>query len=282
MRIVKGIITLVLLFLMTILMIASIGTCFISNTILNKKYMMVALERNDYYTKIETDLKNEFENYQYQSGLPEEVFYNLYTKDMIKKDVDSILDFLYHGSEIQNCSEEVQNRVIANINQYLEENKIILNQTQQENKEKFEDLIVNAYENEVNLSSQLVREREKIKTKVEKTFQYVKIGVMGALVIVLLVLIGMYKSTFSIFMNLLSISFLASGILGKLGLWLLHQNVDIEHIVIITQTFSDFIKYIIYDILSKISIFSNVSIITGLVLIIVSSYFKIRKRKTIL
>lgn len=126
MKILKSIFNILIAFFLSLLIILNFAIIVSENTILSKEYMMSKLEENCYYEKIETDLKNEFESYKYQSGLPEEVFDDIYSHDMVKSDIDSIIDNIYDGTEVNNNSDMVSQKITQNINEYLNENNIAL------------------------------------------------------------------------------------------------------------------------------------------------------------
>lgn len=126
MDILKKILNIVMAFILTLLLVANFMIILISNTILSKDYMESKIEENGYPQKIETDLKNGFESYKYQSGLPDEIFENLYTMDMIQDDIFSIISNIYYGTEIKNSSDKVKENISHNINQYLSQNDINL------------------------------------------------------------------------------------------------------------------------------------------------------------
>lgn len=276
MKIIKGILNVLLSFLITVLIMANFVVNIFSNTILKKEYMLSQLEKNDIYGKIEVDLKNGFENYQYQSGLPEEVFEDLYTIDMLTKDVNSMINNIYGGTEVTISSEKVRDKIVENINTYLEENNIVLNQIEQENIDKFQDLIVKVYEEKVNVVSDKINPIVNIKEKVEKIVKLAKVSLMIILVTILIFTILINRKTLEICIRTISVSLLASGILLNLVTCVIYKNIDINNILLLTQTISDLIKNILYDILSRFNYFGIGFVIIGVAGIIISNYHKIK------
>ena len=107
MKIVKGVLNIIIAFFLTIVILANFALVLVSNTILKKDYMLSLIEENGYYEKVATDLQNGFEEYKYQSGLPDEVFQNLYSENDVRKDINSIVNNVYDGAEVTNSSENV-------------------------------------------------------------------------------------------------------------------------------------------------------------------------------
>lgn len=279
MKIVKGILNVIMAFLITLLVLANFVVNVFNDTILSKEYMISQLEEKDYSQKIETDLKNEFQNYQYQSGLPEEVFDDLYTTDMIKQDVYSIVNSIYVGADIINHSEQIRNKIRENINAYLEQNNIVLPEEAKENVVQFEDLMVEVYEEKINMSSQMINKIAKIETEAEMMIKIAKIGLIVVLIAVLLFTVLLNMKTVASLINTLAVSLLASGILLKLVPWIIYRNIDINHILIVTQTLSDFMKDIAQGILSKFDFYGIVLIGIGMIGIMMNHYNRIKSEE---
>lgn len=276
MKIVKGILNVVMAFLITLLILANFVVNVFNHTILNKEYMISQLEEKDYKQKIETDLKNEFENYQYQSGLPEEVFDDLYTTDMITQDLYSMVDSIYDGTQITNHAEEIRSKIRENINAYLAQNDITLPEEGKENVAQFEDLMVEVYEEKINMSSQMIKKIAKVETEAETIVKVVKIGLIVGLIALLLFTVLLNRKTVASLLNTLLISVLASGILLKLVPWVMESNIDINHILILNQTLSDFIKDIATGILEKFDFYGFVLIAIGMIGIVGNHYNRVK------
>lgn len=276
MKILKEMFNFLLAFIITILIIVNFVVNMFSNTILEKKYIINQFEKNDIYGKIEVDLKNGFENYQYQSGLPEEVFEDLYTKDMIITDVNSMINNLYEGTKVINSSEKVKDKIVGNINTYLKDNNIVLNKIEQENIDKFQDLIVNVYEDKVNVLNNKIEQIINIKEKIEKVVKFANVSLMISLVFILILTILINIKTIKLCVRTISISLLASGILLNLVPYVIYKNIDINNILLLSQTISDIIKNILYDILSRFNYFGIGFVIIGVAGIIISNYHKIK------
>lgn len=280
MKVIKGVINTVIAFFLTIAILANFLVILCSKTIMNKDYMLGLLEKNGYYEKIGTNLKNSFTEYQYQSGLPEDVFENVYLQEELKKDIDSIINYLYNGEEFSNHSENVKNRVDENIAQFLEKNSIVLTEEQQQNVDNFEAIMKDVYEQEVYSVFTYAQNINDIVVKIEKIIYIVRIVLAGVLIGILLIFLILNVTTLSFFTNGIGCSLLASGILLQLTNWVINKNLDIAHILLFTQSFSDFIKFVLYEILSKIAFFGILFIVLGILGIVMSAYSRSKfKRK---
>ncbi len=274
MKVLKKGIDIVIAFLVTLLIIATFSVVMLSHTILQKDYMFSMLEQIDYYQKVGTNVKNGFENYQYQSGLSENIFENLYAEDDLKADINSVINYLYDGGEIQNSSDEVRIRIKENIQQHLSESNRTLKEEEQKNIENFENLIVQVYENEIGSMASYIQQIPNILTQINGVLKAFRIGLIVALVFLVLIDLLLHIKSWNEFMNCIGIAMLASGVLLFLFQMTIYKHVDINNILLLNQSFSDFIKYIISDVLDQYKMYGIAFAGIGMVVIMGSNFWK--------
>ena len=272
MKVVKKIVQIIMAFFLSILILANFLMVLVSQTVLQKDYVLAKVEEVGYEEKIQTDLKNGFENYQYQSGLPASVFENLYTRSSLQADIDSVVNAIYENEEVQVNSEEVRMKLEANIQQYLSENQIVLKEAELQNIKDFENIIVNVYENRVNSIADYVDTIQKVLQKAKEIAKIVQIGLLIALAVFLLIGLVAQIRSLSEFVNQLAIALLSSGVILILLQKVLHQEIDIQHILLLNQSFSDFVKYVLFDVINEIHFYGMVFAIVGFCGIIWSRY----------
>ncbi len=276
MKIVKGIINSILAFLLCVSFVAGFIVVLLSNTVLNEKYIVEQLAKNQFYEKVEIDLKNGFEEYQYQSGFPETVFENLCSREMIEKDVNRVIESWYQGTETVNHSADVELQIQANIEQYLKENNMDVTEKQQKNIQDFEKMMVQVYENKVGIVSNYNKQITKAIEKGKEVIAVAKKVLIGTFVAILILTLLINVKDFLAFVSTIGTSLLASGILLELIQFVIEKNIDINHILVFTQALSDFIKEMIYDVLNKFSWSGILLIIVGIMSIVVSNCRKER------
>ena len=276
MKIVKGIINSILAFLLCVSFVAVFIVVLLSNTVLNEKYIVEQLAKNQFYEKVEIDLKNGFEEYQYQSGFPETVFENLCSREMIEKDVNRVIESWYQGTEMVNHSADVELQIQANIEQYLKENNMDVTEKQQKNIQDFEKMMVQVYENKVGIVSNYNKQITKAIEKGKEVIAVAKKVLIGTFVAILILTLLINVKDFLAFVSTIGTSLLASGILLELIQFVIEKNIDINHILVFTQALSDFIKEMIYDVLNKFSWSGILLIIVGIMSIVVSNCRKER------
>lgn len=280
MKVLKVIINIVLSFLLIFVIIGMILLNLVSNTILNKEYIISQLEEKEFYTQISREVKSGFEDYIYQSGLPEEVFEEIYTDEMIKSDLNSIINYVYEGTEITTSEETVRKNIDSNINQYLEEQGITLNSLARNSIETFKDLIVERYKENISVSNSTV-------TMVKEKLEYVNviynkiknIPIIAMIIMIILIIIINIK-TIICSLNMISISLLSSGILFKLFEMVIVKNIDIDNLLILSASLSNLITGIVRDMLYTISNYGTISIVVGITGIIISSMIKANLKET--
>ena len=73
------------------------------------------MDEQNYYDEIYENVKSNFENYLYQSGLPENVLDNIVSKEKVKKDTEIIINNIYDGTnevvEVNSIEENLTNNI---------------------------------------------------------------------------------------------------------------------------------------------------------------------------
>ena len=279
MKIIKGILNVIFAFLLVIITFIVLGKNILSNKLLNKNYMLNKMEEMQVYLQISRDVQSGFENYIYQSGLPEDTINNLYTDEMIKNDTNSILEYIYDGTEIKISDDIVRANLEQKIVSYVEGQNLKLNDQGRKNISDFEDLIVNEYKTNVNIdeynsSLQVFPIIHNVVQKLQDINQKIWHLPIIALLILLFVFILINRKNLLIAIQYLSISSLSIGVILKLTVNLVFKNFDIDNIVLFSTAMTNLVINIIKEILYSLLDNSNIFVICGIVGIIVSSILK--------
>ena len=246
----------------------------INDKILNKNYILSKMEETEFYLQVSREIKNGFENYIYQSGLPEDTIENIVSDEMIKKDVNGIVDYIYEGKEISLSSEDVKNNLDVKIQNYVTTQNLKLNEQGKNNITEFEKIIVNEYINNVKISETFYNMCHSMINKVNEQISKIKNLPFIALIVVIILMILINIKELLNVINFGGISLLSTGILIKLGINLIMKKVEFDNLVIITNSLSNLIVSIIKENIYKILDFSNIYIICGIVAIIISAILK--------
>ena len=279
MKIFKYFINIILSFFIVIIVLAIIALNILNSVILNKEYMLSKMEETEFNLQISREVQNGFENYIYQSGLPEDTIKDLFTEEMIQKDVKTIVDAIYDGTTITLSSDELRKNLSTRIDEYLTKENLNLNQQGKNNIKQFEELIIKEYDNNVNVSNELYTQSNKIIDNLREISS--KIGnipqIVLIILIILLVLINI--KDLLIVINFLGISSLTVGVLLKLLTNAIFKNVDLDNLVVLATSLSNLIISIIKDNLYKLSDRGNLFIACGIAAILGSIIIKNLKVK---
>ena len=269
MKIFKTILNIILSFLLIILIAISIVINILQDKILNKDYILSKMEENQVYLQVSREVDNGFENYIYQSGLPEDIIKDLYTEDTIKNDVNSFINALYDGTEIQISDSIIRETLDKRINEYLVSENKTLNEQGKKNVEKFEDLIVNEYKNNVNAYGSLYKTGHEFLDKLEQVIQNIKFIPIILIIAFIIFLIVNNLKNLLLTINYACISLLSLGILIKIGVSIIFSKINIDNILFITKALSNLLINISKEILYICSDYANLFIVIGIVGILI-------------
>ena len=165
MKIIKTPLNLIISFLLIFVFLSFAIINILSNRILDKKYMLDKLEEIEFYEQISREVKIGFEDYIYQSGLPEDTINDLYTINDIRNDVNSIINNIYDGEEIT---------LSDKINLFVQKENRKLDAEEENNITKFENLIANSYKNNVKVSNSLIKTARETLQKANVVYEKIK------------------------------------------------------------------------------------------------------------
>lgn len=274
MKVVRYVISSILSFLIIFAAILLIGIDVLDNKLLDKEYVFSKMEEIEFYEQISREVESGFENYIYQSGLPEDTIKDLFTEEMIKNDVSSLINCLYDGTEITLSTELLRETLDNRIQEYLSLQNKKLNDEGKKNIKKFENLIVNEYEENVNVSTTLFTKGNSILQKVIEKRDLIGNIPEIILGILILLLIVINIKDLLVAINFLGISALSTGVLLKIGTNLLFKNIEFDNLVILSSSLSSLVIAICKDILYSIAENSNLYIVCGITGIIITAILK--------
>lgn len=231
-------------FFLSILVLVLFLIALLESTVLRPKYVLKQLEKNDYYEILYKSISNEMSNYIIQSGLEESVLDNIYTKDMVEKEVTRMVQNFYGNGKVTVDTKKVKESLESNIASFLAKNNIEI--TDQEALDRFVEQMLDIYEEKIVLSQGLI----KAQNLVVKLDYGLKI-LFGILVFIVLV-VGILTKWISK-NRVIAIPLFTTGLLLLLGNYLLFNRIDVQNILFWNENVSNIIKSILWD-LSKLTI----------------------------
>ena len=247
-----------------------------SSTILSQSYVLKQLEEANYYANIYTEIKSDFENYIYQSGLDESVLENIITVEEVTQDTNQIIANIYNGDNKQIDVTALKERLNKNIEVSLKGQRIIM--TPQRANDEFVNKIADQYI-ETMSHTNFEKNINDIYTKVK---EYVELGnkviivVIGIMVIAILAI--QYKKIFRNF-ALIGISFTGSGLFYIFVNMFVNSKIKIENIVILNDAISIVLRNVLTNIVNTINQYGWIFFGIGIVLIVIGNILNNKKTK---
>lgn len=260
--------------ILTISIIILIFTFLASSTIGNESYVRNKLEETSYYFNIYEEVKSNFENYIYQSGLDETALENIVTEEKVRDDTNLVISNIYNGLDEKVDSSSIKENLNTNINKLLGNTK--LNVTQRQAIDTLIDKLCDEYtttilhfgsENEINVVYQ-------------KIMQYIDLAkkamLISVAVCVVLLIALTIRRIYRVF-NLVAVSFISSGLFLVIVDYFINSKIKIQAITILNDSISVTIRNILTEIFSYIQRYGIILIGVGLVTMIIATlihYFR--------
>ena len=277
----KYIFNIIISFLLSIVLLLNVLMGVLSFIIFNPNYYIDKFEENKFYDNVLQEVNSGFENFIYQSGLPENTIVNLATDDMIKSDINSLVLHITQKEELVLSSNKIREELDVRISNYLEKENRTLTKNERENITKFEDLIVSSYEESILPIRDFIDELKDMYDKVFNLYNKVKlIPIIGSVVLLFVMFILNKNSKFDL-VNFSGISLLTVGFLLKLFGNVVLKNIDIDNVIVFTSSLTSAFQYIFKDIIFGVDLLGNWVSVIGICFILFYSIIhgsEIRKK----
>lgn len=244
---IKNVITIILKFILSILIIMLTSLIILKLTLLNKEYMKKVLINENYYEKLSKSTREEMKNYLIQSGFTEEVIENIYTTEDIENDVNNLIDKFYSNQKISIDTTKLEDNLKNEITAYLREQNVEFSSSLE--LEKFVDLIADIYKDEVGIVDYL--------STLQNIYRFISKLVKPAIVVLSALILVNILSLFLLNTSILVVPLLTLSIVYSVATIYLKEKIAIDYLLILSKDISNVIKYIFLDItglLIKISI----------------------------
>ncbi len=240
-----------------------------SSTILEKNYLLSKLEEVDYYNKIQEEIKSNFENYIYQSGLDESAFDNIVSKEKIQKDTQIIINNIYDGTSDKIDTQEIKD----NLNENIEKTMVIsrFNITQRNAIDTLADKICSEYTKTISSFSSY---ETQIHNVYEHAKTYIELAKKGLLItigvtFILLLLLNMKKIYKAV--TQIGVSLTVSGIFYIFINTFVNMKIKIQALTILNTAISEALRNILAELLNNIKNYGYILLVIGLILIIIGN-----------
>lgn len=246
----------------------------LSNTVFNQEFTLKKLEETNYYANIYTQIKLDFENYIYQSGLDENVIENIILPEEVKKDTRKIIVGIYNGIYEDVDTTKVCERLNDNINSSLEGKKI--DEKTQKSINSFVDQIANQYKETIT-KTEYEKQIYQGFSKMKKTVDFwKKITIILAVIIEMLIIATYYKKLFK------NIAYIGTALFGDgiafifLKFYII-KKVNIKNLIVLNDAITITLRDYLSSILNIVTTYGCVLVVLGLILIVVGNFMHGKK-----
>ena len=278
MKIIKFIINIIMSFLLMVFITICIAQSIINNKLLNKEYFIAKIDDTGFYSQLTKEINDGFENYVYQSGLPEDVVKDIFNDDILRNDIDSIIAYVFENKELNTSEGLIKQNLDAKIEAYLNANNIKLNEQGQSNIESYEALISNEYRKKIVVSESLYSIAKDMVTTASKVMRKARsIPITGCIIIVLLLVIVNRKNLLDA-INYCGISMLSCGGLFKIADYFINKNIKFDGLLIYSKSVTNLFVNVCNELMNMIEDYSTFLMICGgvsiLITAVLNSYVK--------
>ncbi len=255
-------------FLLSIVVLGFVLLATLRLTFFNESYMLKQFEKTGYFDQLTEEILNKMSNYIIQSGLEKEVLEDIYTKDMIKEDMHTVITALYHNQSMKIDTSKLKQNLENNVDSYLEKNNIKVDD--QEALDRFVDQIADVYESKVNLSGSL----NTIQKIVVKIIPFINIGLIitGIAIVALALFVKRYLKE-----DIITIPFLTTGILILVGCYFFNSKINVNNILIWNEEISSFLTAVLSKLISQLKITAIILMIVAILKTVLSKLFSFHK-----
>lgn len=276
MKIILNIFKYIIVIILTLSLIGLIILNILSNSFFSKDYILSKLNETNYYSKMYNNVESNFENYIGQSGLEKEVLENVITEKKIKNDTNIIITNIYENKKDEISTEEIKDNLNNNINEFLKGTYVT--NAQKKSLADYVDLLCTEYKKTILNSKYEDKVSSVLQSVLSKSSIINKYLIISAIISsIILIVLNIKKIICGL--KQITMSITSSGIILLIGKMYLCSKVKVNNLSILNEPFSDSLKNIINELLSKISFISIIEIITGLALIIIFNVLYAKKDK---
>ena len=257
--IIRPIVSNILLFIESLLLILITLTFSLKITLLNQNSVLKQLKKTDYYEKVNDEIIDTMKYITRKTGYKDYIVEDIYSKEDIKNDINKFVNSLYKNNELNLNTEHLKENLENNLEKYLEEKGKEPTGKEKEYIKKIES----TYKNEVLLMDQM-KENSKTISSYNKTIScLMPIFIIDFIVLLIINKMIFNKKEYHVIALTSAISLTAINIFTK--------TLNFKNLFIYNDNVSQVIKKLINNAQFVIIIFIILYIILGTILFIKSN-----------
>ena len=218
-------------------------------TVCDKNYILNIFNKNNYYQKIDEEIKEEMSLYILSSGFDDEIYKDVYEYDNLIKDINSYIDSVYNGEVVKLDTSSIHENITNNVKAVFKKSNVTYNNS---DLTLFIDGLVNVYSDEV----MLYHFTDGVIKYVPKIINIVNIGIIVSSILLAVMFIVLIIIKYRYFIA----TIISSGLIILFLRLFVLERIDVNEILIITEKFSEILRIILNNI-------SNLLLYVGLLFI---------------
>ncbi len=273
MEYVKSIVKVIIIAISGIILLGSLlGEVFIyefSTTVLSKRYILEKFDENNYYDNLYSNIVNEMEGYIGPSGLDENIFDNIISREKIEKDVNIVVSNIYESKNADIDTKIIRQKLDENINNYLKKENLKLEDTS--SLDEFKDQIIDVYKTEVSYNTYTKYIKNINLNKIVKLFKMAKkVFLIGIIIPIVIIVLLNTKKIEKVIPEIMTFILACGTILIVISKYIT-MKVNIEAITFLNTAFSIVIRDIAITVLNDVLSIGIVFVVSSVVLIIINN-----------
>lgn len=253
---IKIILSYLLPFLATVLLVAIILVgSFIPYTA-SKEAVLKELEKQNYFESVAEETMSEMKLDIISSGLPSSILDNIFTSNDIKEEINKSLTATYNKQDYEINTQGIEENLTKNIEGYLAENNIVI--TDEEALKTFVEETTNTYKSGINLYGYSKYIKSVIK-KIKDPIMWLMLGLIISEILLIFLIIRFAKEKY------FGTIFFSSAMLLFLTNIYLTSHLDINHLFLFSNSFSSVLKALINNVLNHFLISEIILVIIAII-----------------
>ena len=262
-------------FILILLVLLITALLITKNTVLSETYLLKQLEEQNYYGKVEENLRENFKSNMLQSGLEESFIEELIDKEKIRNDINGVINSIYNNTDYEIETNSIVEKIDAEIDRTLDIRGKILTEEDEESIDRFIKAMSNVYVNEIVL---IEGSQDILKDIVSVINEYINIVIIILIVaiVVFIVLLALINRNIKFLGKVL----LANALLIFFGYIFINMSINVNNILMFTENFSNTLGSVLSKYMNVYLYTAIVYLVLGIVVSALSGIFGEEKERS--
>ena len=240
-------------------------------TIFHQKNFLNILEKNNYYQDIYQSIKEDWNNYSTRIHIEDNPLHleNLISIDTVKKNINEIINQIYHDKKIEINTNKLEEDINNTINDKINENNITLTEEEQISLNKIKTELIETYKKKIVYSEKYINKIPKY-YKIAKNISKLLILILSTINIITSIILLKISTNKKEKRTNIGISLMTVGFLSIMIYMICNHKLD--YILIINKN----ITKLIIDITNN---FINTQLKIGILLLIIGLFLSIKTKE---